>query len=342
MKWRLKVIFFAAIFGCGPVSASDESFLQQPFKSYLFESKNYSDGVRELSRVIQKPVTLPDGVTDFATQINGWNIGFRIPVWMRIGRGSETPTLQDVLDQTSSSMGMGWSYDAAKDRVALDFSWRREDPRTSAELLDVLEHSAPLSFTSETVSSTATSSIYKANPNQTYYWNHHHLDPNDKWRIAFDALLSKPENFHAVWKLRFADDMKRQVWVPQPVINLLSAKITDQAGAEHVIILNDQPCPMNPGEGTITYYVFDLNGKFEQGGVYGSGWRCHDASAWTDPAHKRVTLRVFFNYADKMDQDFLLTKNDLVLQDVSDGQNKMSPSLWTGLHFGDSPFHLTN
>jgi hypothetical protein len=343
MNRKLRVILLTASIACGLASASaDDSFLQQPFKSYLFESKTYPDGVRELSRIIQKPVTIPDGAADFVKEINGWNIGFRIPNYSRIGRTNQTPTMRDVLDQTSSSLGMGWRYDASKDRVVLDFSWCREDPRTSAELLDVLEHSAPLSFASEIISSTGTSTTYKANPNQTYFWDHHHLDPNDKWRIAFDALLSKPENFRAVWKLRFADDMKRQCGYPEPVINLLSAKIQDQDGGEHLIILDDQPCPMNPGEGTMTYYVFDLNGKFEQGGIYNGGYRCHCASAWVEASATQVTVHTFFNYSEKMDLHFLLTKNGLVLHDVSDSQNQLSPSLWAGFHFGDSPFHPTN
>ena len=206
------------------IASADDSFLQQPFKSYIFESKTYPDGVQELSRIIQKPVTIPDGVTDFVKEINGWNIGARIPIWDRIGRTNETPTMRDVLDQTSLSLGMGWTYDQANDRVVLDFSWRHNDPRTSTELVHVLQ-TAPASISQE---------------DRTYYWSHHALAPNDIWQIAFDALLSKPEN-SPVWKVRFADDLKRDIPLPWPVINLLSAKIKDQAGSEHLIVINNQP-----------------------------------------------------------------------------------------------------
>jgi hypothetical protein len=341
MKCQFRLVFLAAGFACLLSSASaNDSFLQLPFKSYLFESKNYPDGVQELSGIVQKPVAIPDGVAGFVDEINGWNIGFRIPIWMRIGRGNETLTIRSVLDQTSCRMGMGWRYDASKDRVVLNFSWCREDPRTSTELLDVLEHSTALSFASEIISSTATSTTSKPNPNQTYFWDHHHLDPSDKWRIAFDALLSKPENFRAVWKLRFADDMKRQIFYPEPVINLLCAKIKDQAGVEHVIIQDDQPCPMNPGEGTIAYYVFDLNGKFEQGGIFSGGYRCHSASAWVEPGAAQVIVRTFFNYSEKMDQHFILTDKGLVFHDDLDNNgNALSDS---GLHLGISVFHVAN
>lgn len=330
MDHKLRVVLLAASLVCGRAFASaDDSFLHQPFPSYLFKAKTYPDGVRELSQIIQKPVIIPDGVADFAKEINGWNIGVRIPVFIRIGRAHETPTLRDVLDQTSSSLGMGWTYDKTKDRVALDFSWCRNDARSGTELVRILQNT-PAAVSQQ---------------DQRYYWNHLTLSPNNTWQIAFDALLSKPENSPSAWKVRLADDLKRDI-LPCPVINLLSAKIKDQAGSEHLIILNDQPAFMNPGEGTFCYYVFNLNGKFEQGGVYGSGWRCHDASAWTDSAQQRLTLRVFFNYAEKMDQNFILTARGLVLHDVVDDRMKSilgsDAGLISGLHMGISPLHVTN
>jgi len=63
---------------------------------------------------------------------------------------------------------------------------------------------------------------------------------------------------------------------PLLVTNLLTGKMKDEHGTEHVLIVNSQPEMMNPGPvGSISYYVFDFQGKFEQGGLCSIGLPLH-------------------------------------------------------------------
>jgi hypothetical protein len=328
MGRKLLVVLLATSLACETAFASaDDSFLRVPFKSYLFQSATDPAGVQELSRIIGKPVLLPLGVSDFVKEINGWNTGFRVPFWIRIGLNNETPTLRDVLAQTASSMGMKWSYEPKKDRVVLDFAWRRSDVRSGEELAHVLE----------------TTSASTSMQDLRYYWTQDALPPHDTWQIAFDALLSKAGATSNVWKVRLADDLKRGV-PPRPVINMLSAKMKDQSGKEHLIIVNDQPLIVSPGEGTFSYYVFSLQGKFEQGGLFGSGWRCEDPSAWVEGGETQLTFRGFFNKFSKMDQHFTLDEKGLVLRDVLDDHGATTAAPGEGLienmHMGKSLLHV--
>ncbi len=310
-----------------------------PNNSTSLQFKTYGEQLAKLKATIPKPITLPDGVLDFVTGIDkGYFCTCEFGM-IFVGVLKELPTNRNFLDAACPRLEMAWSYDPTRDAIVLDFPWRRDDSRTSAELVDVLEHTAVLS-TEEVFASGA----FKAEPIQRYFWDHHQLDPNDKWRIAFDALLSKPENVSSAWKVRLSDDLRRDFGIPSLVENLLTAKMKDEHGTEHFLIVNSQPEILNPGPvGSISYYVFDLQGKFEQGGLCSIGYRCMDASVWLDRAGKQLILRVFNNGSYQLDEKFLLTGKGLIIGDVIDNTGTpMTGYRLVGTCYGLPLVHVSN
>ncbi len=111
------------------------------------------------------------------------------------------------------------------------------------------------------------------------------------WLDAFDALLSKPENFPLAWKVRFSASSRNMMMIPKWVTNLTVGKIKDEKGVMRLLVVNDQEEMFNPGPpGSFSYYVFDLDGKFLGGGIdtnrlslfqrFGPD-RAGQAAAWT-------------------------------------------------------------
>jgi len=335
-------------------SPAPDAFLDQPIpstslslnpnNSTWLQFKTYAEQVAKVRATLPKQVTLPDGVVDFVTSVdNGYfsTVGYGL---IFVGIQKDLPTQRKFLDAACPRLEMAWSYDPSRDAIVLDFPWRRDDPRTSGQLLDALEHTGVLNSGDKPISRTATSATYAEKPNERYFWDHHKLAPDDKWRIAFDALLSKPENFASAWKVRLAEDLRRDFGFPMLIDNLFAAKMKDENGAAHVLIVNSQPELMNPGPvGSIGYYVFDLNGKFEQGGLCSIGYRCMDASVWLDSEGKQLTLRVFNNGSYQIDEKFALTKKGLIIGDVIDNKGiPMTGYRLMGTCYGLPLLHVPN
>jgi len=227
-------------------------------------------------------------------------------------------------------MGMAWSYDPSRDAIVLDYPWRRDDPRTTQELVNLLLPGTP---------ARAVNGSKLTLGGQTYYVPVF----DDSWPVVFDALLSKPGNYSNAGKVRLADDLRREIGFPSPIENLLAAKMKDAEGHEHVLVVNSQPEFENPGVGSISYYVFDLQGKFEQGGMCSIGYRCMNASVWLDPGGKQLTLRVFMNGSYQIDEHFALTRKGLVVGDVIDNTGSpMTGYRLVGTCYGLPLLHVPN
>jgi len=305
-----------------------DAFLDKPvvFATYPAdgtELPSYSDHINRLSKAIGKPIVLPDGTLAFADAASKWKIGSGFCTWG--GLGPETyPTTRKLLDMDCHSLGMKWRYDPRRDAIKLDFAWRFNAPLPLLKLRAALLNPTVLDGSSFCLTSSGSTTV-KAVPDPIY---------------ILDALLSKPENFRKAWQVRFAEDLKMTFFASK-CDNLLAGKMNDQTGLEHVLVLNEQPFDPNPGEGTMTYYVFDQNGRFEQGGIFAGGWRCHNASAWMETGNLRLTIRTFINFRDQIDQHFVLTDKGLILHDAVDGSGKPIPDYWD-YDFGTSAFHIAN
>jgi hypothetical protein len=308
-----------------------DDFLDQPIGVTQYELKGYSEQLAQMEKIVSKPIIVPDGVVDFVTSINkGY---FVTSTGIGAGPDASKDTKRGFLNMSCPRLGLAWNYDPSRDAIVLDFPWRRDDLRTKQQLIDCLTHSRiPQSLTKN------------LDPHIFYYLRYHKLAPDDTWRIAFDALLTKPDNFPNVWKLRLGEDMRSTNFALMPANNMLSSKMKDAAGAEHVLVVNSQPEFSNPGPvGSISYYVFDLQGKFEQGGLCSIGYRCMDASVWLDAAGKQLTLRVFNNGSYQIDEKFTLTKKGLIVGDVLDnGGTPMTGYRLMGTCYGLPLLHVPN
>ena len=90
----------------------------------------------------------------------------------------------------------------------------------------------------------------------------------DPWRLAFDALLSRPENFPQAGALRLCHD-NHGLRGASIVTNLCAVRLTGTDGLTRVLVLNYQPVMMRPSlAGDLAYYLFDEEGRFLRGGVY--------------------------------------------------------------------------
>jgi hypothetical protein len=308
---------------------ASDAFLDQPIGVTEYMLKGYSGQLSQMQKIVSKPIVVPNGVVDFVASVNK---GYFVTT-TGIGEGPDASkeTNRNFLNMACPSLGMAWNYNPSRDIIVLDFPWRRNDPRTTQQLLDLL---LPTGHPQAINGNEFTSG------GQTYRL----IASNDSWPIIFDALLSKPGNFSNAWKVRLADDLRRASFFARPVEHLLTARMKDEQGAEHVLIVNSQPEFCNPGPvGSISYYVFDLHGKFEQGGLCSIGYRCMDASVWLDPSGKQLILRVFNNGSYRIDERFALTKNGLIIGDVIDNTGApMTGSRLMGTCYGLPLLHVSN
>jgi hypothetical protein len=296
----------------------------------FLQFNSFEERMENLQSVAQRPIVYPDGLVKFiqsGDRTSDWDKGKVLFLRERDGSPAGN-TVRNYLTPFLEAMTLTWKYDSARDAVVTDFKWHRDDSRTSGQLLDVLLHAQPsatkplhlqlIDLYFRAVDSHTQTAWF--DPFWKYYFDHHELDPDDSWRIAFDALLSKPENFPQVWKLRFVDDVRHH-FMPSFVTNLLAATMRDEKGDEHVIIVNDEPEMMSPGEGYVSYYVFDPSGKFERGGVLNSGHRSENTCAWIDTGGTDLTIRTFFNGSSPIDTLYVLTDHGLAIKQLQDSSS---------------------
>ena len=227
-----------------PVYIEDPSHRQVVVLGYT----TFWSGVQLLGALAGKPVRLPATLAEWPDELT--EHGFGREVGAKVG--APTRTFFDALCQ---NLNLSWSYDATADAIDLRPAWRRDDPRSGKELVAVLLGSRP------------------ADPGTLTWepapWPSLGRPVRDPWRLAFDALLSRPENFALAGALRLCHD---QHGLPEhPVVdNLCAAQLIGTDGRVRVLVLNDQPKMMvRTGiAGEVAYYLFDEGGRFLRGGVY--------------------------------------------------------------------------
>jgi hypothetical protein len=295
--------------------------------SHIPVFNSFADRLTNLQIVAQRTILYPDGFVDFIQSEDSkenWDKGLVLFSSERNGYPVGN-TVRDYLTASLDALTLTWKYDSSRNAITTDFKWRRDDPRTSAQLMDVLSHTPssaikPLylqwidSYFRATGAPAQTAWI---DPHQAYFWDHHKLDPDDAWRIAFDALLSKPENFPQVWKLRFIDDVRScGVLSPSCVDNILAKPMRDDKGREHFLVINVQNT-------SFVYYLFDETGKFERGGLLSGNQGFGDMAsggndvAWLDVGKTNLSLRSkqrLPNGSYELEATFILKEHGLVLE----------------------------
>ena len=291
-----------------PPPLADEA----PGNGYVLQFDSYASRMEQLRSALPCPIVFPDGLDQFVREKDvgaDWKKGKEFFLSERNGTGFPLgSTLRDLLEDTATRLHLAWNYDPSRNIIRTAFSWQISDPRSGAQLLEYLADNRP---------------------SDPLRGPHARIDP---WARAFDALLSRPENYFRVWQLRFAAD-DRQIFGLSLTKNLLAGKITGSEGRRHFLVVNSQEEMMNPGPpGSFSYYLFDENGRFESGGIETVGYRCFRDSAWLDRDGRRLWVETWNNGSQKRNIIFTVEKSQLVRKDILvDGQ--MPQNAWPGAGF---------
>jgi hypothetical protein len=260
---KRRAVFLVIGFALGfAIASADETFLDRKLPTTWACYQSRRELLQILESVVPKPFILPVGmsVTD-GMPVRKSLINPTEAEKMRAGggglfgrvSGDKTPfTVRDYLNRACREIGMTWKYDATRDAVMLDYLWHVSDPRSNAELMETLLRIVPPEDEKHLYTNTVDSKT-------------------DPWRAAFNALLSKPENFADAWKMRWPEEVIANPGLPpdwmQPR-NLFTGKILDETGATHFLILNCQEGLLSPSASIISFYLFTATGNFEQGGFF--------------------------------------------------------------------------
>ena len=260
-------------------------------------------GVQLLGTLSGKTARLPGELAEWPDERTEHNWGMSLGV-------PQDGKVRNLFQLLCLTLGLSWSSDPGGQVIDLDPTWKRDDPGTGRELLAVLLDTRPERLHQ-----------LKTDPKANLVGGHGPLP--DAWRLAFDALLSRPENFACAGTLRLYHDshghargMSLHVVDPLFVGRLLAAD-----GRAQVLVLNRQEMGStkdNPGD--LAYYLFDEDGRFAQGGVYAiapsrqgyiTGARLRD--------ERTLSVAVGVNRGnDENLLHFRLVNGDLVLQGSTD------------------------
>ena len=239
-----------------------DAVLDRPLSAYTIGSMvgaqglkvtSFQSAITALEKISGKKVILPAGISDWLkTHPNETGEIFGLTKGMKA---------RELFEMVCLSFGFVWHYDPPQDAIILNFAWERNDPRSSTELVDVVADQKPLPWTT-----------LEGDPKPNGVGGHDLLP--DNWRIAFDALLCKPENFPAAVTVRlFHDNYGRRLFT-LPIRPLFTGRMQDEEGRHLVLILiSPQPLTNKDAPGGVAYYLFNPAGKFIRGGCYSMGDR---------------------------------------------------------------------
>lgn len=230
-----------------PSQSGDPLFVMSP----MIKVPSFWQGVQVLGQLSGKKVLLPKGIGEWPEEKSERN-------WEGMALGfAPKASVRDTFERLCMSLRMSWHFDVTDDAILLEPQWKRDDPRPAKDLMTELVAMRPVPWTQLPFSQT---------PNRV---GGHDLEL-DSWRLAFDGLLSKPENFSSAGTLRVYHDTHGHTGLSNlPVINLLAAKMVDAGGVPEIVVLNSQERMTNKDNpGDLAYYIFDEGGRFLAGGVY--------------------------------------------------------------------------
>ncbi|MDR3404806.1 MAG: hypothetical protein P4L99_20045 [Chthoniobacter sp.] len=182
-------------------------------------------------------------------------------VWKR---GEMPQTVQDdwlkspqparrLLDEVCGDLALSWKFNPQNQTVMVDLPWRRADPRSTAELFQIV-------------------------------WQPGHeaeIGKLESWWEALDGLLSKPENigsagpaqqtarFASMWRL--LSEPKAKWWPPSET--LWEQPVIAASGEHFLCLFLVHGMEMSPGHGWMSYYWFKEDGTLAGAGVMNTGHR---------------------------------------------------------------------
>ncbi len=255
----------------GSGAAPSDAFLDQSIPS---PSENtsfvYLEQLESIAPVVGKKVIFPPGLVDYLSKEE-------LTMSCRFGGGPDKDgrtTIREYLDQRHGVVGLAWRYDAFQDAVIFDFDWHHR-PAPSVpirSLVELVGNTSPVPWGER-------APYPKNRP--------------DPWETSFDALLSQPENFSHAWKTRLQDACSEafaglfNFWPERVCAGLLK----DASGNEHLLVLHRQESILSGGPPpSMTYYLLDRNGKWEDGGTFGCGKYAAMSDIHFDLPNNRITI----------------------------------------------------
>ncbi len=268
--------------------------------------------IKLLREKVKIPIVFPDGSIELENNIRP-QLGGVGPLM-----SSETLTLRAMLDDIARTLILKWNYDKSSGRIIMVQDWLVQDRRSNRELVHALLTEEPRQV-----------GIGRFGPQKESF----------PWQMALDALITKPNNFKQAWKIRTLEDCQSR---KGSSVNAFTGLVHDTENKEHLLVINTQPIFCTPGEGSMTYYLFDSKGRFEQGAWLSTGWRCSVDKVEVH-SHK-VDLSVAFNLTPQSTniEHFLITPKGLKLDSVTDLRDGSVVPLqdYKGSHFGTEPLHV--
>ena len=280
-----------------------------PKKTFqMLHVPSFWGGVQLLGKMSGKTVRLPEGLGEWPDERSESNWGISLGAANR-------KTVRELFESLCLNLGLIWHYDAKADVINLEPLWRRDDSRSGKALVGVLLGTPPVEWTK----------LPQDVPNRVGGKSM----SRDPWRLAFDALLSRSENFPSAGVLRLYHDTHghERGMSPMAVANLFTGTLLDFDGARGILVLNGQESMTNKEDpADVAYYLFDEEGRFIRGGVYAinEGWTGAITEVQAEGDHG-ITVAVgqgsfasnsnFFHFA--------LVKGDLVLQGSTDASGKV-------------------
>jgi hypothetical protein len=206
--------------------------------------RDHVEAVRKMAAELGKKLILPEGLLEFLTKFNGGNHDFGMGGFMG-GKMTTKMTIRDYFAYYGhGSLLLDWKYDASREAIVLDFPWHKTNFKDGRSLIDILKKGASSKDLKTGV-----------------------------WAQSFDELLSRPENFSQAWKVRMIEDSQSVFGpgLPPPVDNLFVGVLREMDGREHFLALNIASQPVIPSNAFLLWYLFDANGRWEDGGECGAG-----------------------------------------------------------------------
>lgn len=283
---RAAFLLLLCMTGAPPLQAADsDKFLDAFVDTGTTSPGTYAEIVALARAATSKPVETSDILAQ-------WNTRNQKTTHRQYPKPSSAP-LRQYLDRLLWATDLSWRYDADRDIILIDFAWNRPDSRPAPELLRTILASdpPPLDF-----------SLRKR-------------IADDDWRRAFDALLLKSEGPSPAWLLRARSNADAPRLITPGAINpICITRMRDDQGRGRVLVLHHQPMFASPGAGTITSYLFDLDGTYLSGAIFSSGHRCSDVSAQLLPDGQTVRVLGLFNGTHPCSSDYILSEDRLTLR----------------------------
>ena len=290
-----------------PVPIPDPNKPTVQVQSPMISVRSLAEAIDLLEKASGKKVVLDASLETWPgeAQENVWGLGMGV---------TKDEKARALFEQVCEFAALDWSYDAANGTILVVPQWKRTDSRSEKELIQIVGQCQPVRWDALPPSTT---------PNRVGG-----LSPAlDTWRIAFDALLSKPANYPTAGTLRVYHDSHGHISLfPFPVQNDFAGPIQDDHGGREILVLNEQVSMSNKDSaGDLAYYLFNEDGTFLKGGIYAVADGAESGIVKVALENNR-TITVDVGYGSfKMQPDHLhlaLVKGDFILLGSTDHQGK--------------------